>query len=417
MARIFPFRSYRYSPTAGPLDKVATQPYDKIYPDMQQRYLESSPFNFVRIILGPRLDTDNETENVYTRAATYFKQWIRDGILVQDARPSLFAYFQEFDDPDSGEHTLRKGFIGLAQVEDYENKVVFRHEHTLSGPKKDRLELLNHTSAHLEQLFLMYPDPAGEVDAILDAAAKGEPAGRVVDEYGAINTIWQIDDPATVARIQSLMADKKLVIADGHHRYETALNYAKAHPESPDAQRVMMTFVNVHSAGLRILATHRVLGKLADFDARAVLAKVGGQFLVESLPDTAALRNRWAERQPGTVRFGLLVKGDPKVYAVETARKGDELDLHVLHRELIGGVLGITPDDVRDQKCDLKYVRGIDAAEKLVREGESQIALLVEPVTVQQVADISLAGGVMPQKSTDFYPKLLSGLTIYRIEK
>lgn len=171
MAKIFPFQPYRYSSAAGPLEALVTQPYDKITPQMRTRYLALSPYNLVRMILGERFDADCTENNVYTRAAAHLDDWIARGVLVKEAEPALFAYFQEFSVPDTGERLVRKGFIGLGAVEDYSEGVVHRHEQTLSGPKKDRLELLRHTHAHAGQLFMLYPDPEGEIDRILDQAA------------------------------------------------------------------------------------------------------------------------------------------------------------------------------------------------------------------------------------------------------
>src|SRR6266853_1825475 len=207
MAKIFPFTAYRYTPIAGPLVSLVTQPYDKISPGMRQTYLAQSPYNLVRIILGEPAASDTAGDNVYTRAAQLLKDWIEGGILARDKEPSLFAYFQEFRVPDTGQYLVRKGFIGLGQIEDYSAGVVYRHEQTLSGPKKDRLELLRHTRAHFEQLFMLYPDPQCEIDRMLDEAAGGLPDCQVADEYGAAHRLWRIGDPARIARIQAVMSD------------------------------------------------------------------------------------------------------------------------------------------------------------------------------------------------------------------
>ncbi|MEN6533467.1 MAG: DUF1015 domain-containing protein, partial [Bryobacteraceae bacterium] len=172
MARIFPFRAYRYSEKAGPLGNLITQPYDKITPEMRTRYLALSPYNLVRVILGERFDADNDTDNVYTRAACHFADWTKSGILAQEPVPALFTYVQRFRVPDTGEKLERQGFIGLGAVEDYSEGVVHRHEHTLSGPKKDRRELLRHVHAHFGQIFMLYPDPKGEIDALLAKTAQ-----------------------------------------------------------------------------------------------------------------------------------------------------------------------------------------------------------------------------------------------------
>src|SRR6202023_1695013 len=196
------------------------QPYDKISAAMQARYLALSPYNLVRIVLAEKRRSDTDRDNVYTRAAACLEAWMANGILEQEKTPSLYAYYQQFTVPDTGEKVERKSFIGLSALEDYSAGVVYRHEQTLSGPKKDRMELLRHTHAHFEQIFMLYRDPELTVDKILDQAAAATPAIAVTDEYDAIHRLWKISAPTTIARIQELMANQKLLIADGHHRYE-----------------------------------------------------------------------------------------------------------------------------------------------------------------------------------------------------
>ena len=179
MARIYPFRAWRYNPSAVRLEDVVTQPYDKISPAMQRHYLEASPYNLVRVILGERQADDNDTENVYTRASGTMQEWISSGVWARDAAPGMFAYFQEFVVPDTGERLVRKGFIALGAVEDYSAGIVHRHEQTLAGPKKDRLELLRHTHAHCGQIFMLYPDRAGEIDALIEELKKKEPRSKM----------------------------------------------------------------------------------------------------------------------------------------------------------------------------------------------------------------------------------------------
>ena len=405
MARIFPFQPYRYSAKAGPLANLVTQPYDKISPGMQARYLSLSPYNLVRIILGERKPSDRDADNPYTRAAGLLKDWIGSGILEHESEPSVYAYFQKFTAPDSGQTMERKGFIGVGAVEDYAAGVVHRHEQTLSGPKKDRMELLRHTRAHFGQIFMLYPDPELVIDRILDKAATEKPLTTLEDEYGVTHRLWKISEPAVIARVQALMADKKLLIADGHHRYETALAFRKENRGLKDAEKVMMTFVNMHSPGLEILATHRVLSGIST----ALVNKIR----VRRLTSIDELKQVFGTPDPDKVRIGLAL-GTGEVSLYERERKPGELDVKVLHEELLGAALGISDEAVREQK-HIEYVRGLDAAYAKVREGGAQIAFLLEPVTIGQVADVAFSGGVMPQKSTDFYPKLLSGLTIDKL--
>jgi uncharacterized protein (DUF1015 family) len=415
MARIKPFQPYRYSSEAGKIDELVTQPYDKISPKMQERYLALSPYNLVRIILGQRFDSDSATENVYTRSAKYLQDWIDRGILKKDVEPGAYGYFQQFDIPGSSESLTRKGFIALGAVEDYSGGIVHRHEQTLSGPKKDRRQLLEHTRAHFGQIFMLYPDPECRVDAILDEVAKDGATVTVTDEYGVIHSLFRISDPAKINELQSLMADKKLVIADGHHRYETALAFRDDHPELPAAQWVMMTFVNMHSPGLRILATHRVLTGLKDFDPEKFLDKAKQNFENRRFASIDALKQALEHADPDRIRIGLVAQGAKAVYLLERPRAG-RLDVDVLHTDILEGLLAISPEAVRDEHY-IKYVRGLENAVDMVSAGQAEVAFLLEATTIQQVADTSFGGGCMPQKSTDFYPKLLTGLTIYKLEK
>jgi len=366
---------------------------------MHAKYLAASPYNLVRIIF----DKD------YASAAKCFDDWIREGVLTQDAVPGFYAYSQEFEVPDSGERLTRQGFIGLGKLEDYSANVVYRHEQTLTGPKKDRRELLDHTRAQFEQLFMLYPDPAGAIDAIVAEASKGAPLLDVVDEYQARHRVWAIADAAQVAMIQSLMGDKKLLIADGHHRYETALGYAQDHPDDEAAQYVGMAFFNMHAPGLKILATHRVLREI---DPTGFHDRAKEHWSATALHSVDELKRTLAVASPSTVRIGVVTGAGQ--HLLERPRVGGELDVPVLHQDILGKLLGISEEDVREEK-HIKYVRGIDAAVAEVRHGDAEVAFLLEATPIEEMARIAFAGGVMPQKSTDFYPKLLSGVAIYRL--
>jgi uncharacterized protein (DUF1015 family) len=385
-------------------ENLVTQPYDKISPAMRSRYLAASPYNLVRVILGEPSPADSDRDNVYTRAAAHLHRWIASGILVRDGEPGVFPYFQEFTVPDTGQRLVRKGFIALGKLEDYSRGVVYRHEQTLSGPKKDRMELLRHTHAHFGQLFMLYPDPAGTVDGLLEEAAERAPLLEVVDEYGAVHRVWKIGD---ARRIQELMADKKLLIADGHHRYETALAFRNENPSLAGADRVMMTFVNLHSPGLKILATHRLVSGLQ----AAALPELP-DFDVTGIDSIERLKRAWEASGDRTI-IGAAIGS--RLFLLEDRAARGALDVKVLHERLLGEALGIGEEAVRDEK-HLRYIRGLDRAVEEARAGAAQIAFLLKPTSIEQVAATSFAGGVMPQKSTDFYPKLLSGLTIYKLD-
>jgi len=415
MAKIAPFQAYRYTEKAGSPEALLTQPYDKITPQMRADYLGHSPYNLVRIILGEPLETDSATENVYTRAAAHLKDWTENSILARDPEPSIYPYFQEFQIPGTTQRVTRKGFIGLGPVAEYSEGIVHRHEQTLSGPKKDRLELLRAARAHFGQLFMLYPDPACAVDSLLDEAATDEPLLTVTDEYGTIHRMWRRSDPEWLGALTMLMEDKKLLIADGHHRYETALAFRRENPDFEPAQRVMMTFVNMHSSGLKVLATHRLVNGVRDLNAVELAQKVQTSCRVEPVGSLEDYQKRMAEPSPEHIRIGVAIAGTEGLYLLEADRDPGQLDVDYLHGVILEGVLGIDSEAVREQK-NLTYVRGAAAAVDAVRRGEAQVAFLLEAPDVEQVAAVSFSGGVMPQKSTDFYPKLLSGLTVYKLD-
>ncbi|MGC1448586.1 MAG: DUF1015 domain-containing protein [Candidatus Sulfotelmatobacter sp.] len=434
MADIRPFRALRYDLQRVSASQVVTQPYDKITPAMQERYYAASPYNLVRIILGHREPADNAFNNVYTRAAAYGREWRAQGILRPDSAPSIYAYSQTFTAP-TGTNLERRGFIALGRVEDYAARVVYRHEQTLSKPKADRLDLLRTTRAHYEQLFLLYED-SGSMDSLLTPGPNAAPTIDVVDEYGVAHRVWQISDPKVIASVQNKMRDEKLVIADGHHRYETALNFRNecrasagpgANPEAP-YEFVMMSFVNMNDPGLLVLPTHRVVHSLASFSVDDFRNSSRAFFEVDQIEpalDAACATALLGERS-GTGTALLAVTADrafllhsPKSageqYLIGLSARQRSLDVVQLHKCLLEGVLKLSEESIRNQQ-NLSYVREASEALAQVRKGFANIAFLMNPCPVSQVRDVAFAGEVMPQKSTDFYPKLLSGLTAYELD-
>jgi uncharacterized protein (DUF1015 family) len=442
MAEIQPFRAYRYDTNRVALKDVLTQPYDKITPEMQERYYAASPYNLISIEKGRVQPSDAAGNNVYTRAAKKVEEWISSKILAQDGAPSIYIYSQEFLAPGTQARRARIGFIALGRVEDYEAKVIFRHERTLSAPKADRIELLRQTRVQTGQLFLLYDDPGRVIDNLLEETTRKSTPLEMTDEYDVIHRLWPVSDPVFIQRVQSAMKDKKLVIADGHHRYETALNMRNEGRDksgNSDAHAAyefaMMTFINTHSKGLTILPTHRVVS-LANFDFEKFRKAMAPYFDWYSYPfqdvqERAAAYSEFRKDlespkhgrraigiYPGNGAFFLfLLKRDADLEAampdVSEAQRG--LDVVLLHRLMLEKGLGITAEAVTAEK-NVSYEREMDAALAHVDRGEAQAAFLLNPVPVQQVADIALGGDVMPQKSTDFYPKLMSGIAIFRPE-
>lgn len=436
MAAISPFRAWRYAGERVPVGQVVTQPYDKITPAMQESYYQASPYNLVRIILGKRLESDTARENVYTRAAGSFQNWRQTGVLKQDPAPCLYRYSQTFAVPGSKSRAERRGFIGLGRIEEYSAGVVFRHEQTLAKPKADRLDLLRATRGHFGQIFMLY-SAAGKVDAPLDSALRGAAADiEVTDEYDVVHRVWKISDPAVVRAAQEQMRDQKLIIADGHHRYETALAYrneeARRQAASAGAPAayddVMMTFVDMDLPGLVVLPTHRAVFGLSHAKMTAFPNEARRFFNVEEVdPAIDAARATEILRQAGVAGTVLLAVTGERAFLLHTPKaigtplfgnlslNQQALDVVQLHKCLLEGCLEISEEAIRNQQ-HVSYFRETAEALAQVRDGRVQMAFLMNAVRMKQVRDIALAGEVLPQKSTDFYPKLLSGLTIYALD-
>jgi uncharacterized protein (DUF1015 family) len=446
MAQVFPFRALRYNPDRVSYDRVLTQPYDKITPAAQERYYASDPHNLIVLEKGRAFGTDTPNNNVYSRARAALQQWFDENIVQQDHASSFYAYSQEYVVPGTEERRLRRGFIGAGKLEEYSAGVVFRHEHTLSGPKADRLELLRSTRVNTGQLFMLYADEQRRIDSILVDAEAAPPVTTVRDEYGVTHRLWVIWQPDRVAAIERAIADQKLVIADGHHRYETALNYrnerrAAAGHVDPAApyERAMMTFVNTRGEGLTILPTHRVVANVPDFSWTTMRRYLEPFFAAEAFPfhdeaDKAEARDKFLHRLVETREQRAIgaypdTAQDKRAFYVLTLRPGAdlslllpsvsalqrELDVVLLHEGILEPALGITPQAVSSEK-NLTYEREAAAALDAVDRGAAQLAFLLNPVDVDQVVRIATSGEVMPQKSTDFYPKLLSGITMYRLD-
>jgi uncharacterized protein (DUF1015 family) len=437
MAIISPFRAWRYDPGRVDLQQVVTQPYDKISPAMQDGYYEASPYNLVRIILGKRFPEDGATDNVYTRAATSFQNWRETGVLRRDMEPSIYRYSQAFNVPGTETMAERRGFIALGRLEQYSASVVFRHEQTLAKPKADRLDLLRANKAHFGQIFMLY-NGEGKVDSLLDSGVPQEarPDIEVTDEYGVAHRVWKVSYPAIVASVRAQMKDRNLIIADGHHRYETALNYRNERSASAETGSglpapydwVMMTFVDMDRPGLVILPTHRLVSGLASFSAAQFQTDARQFFNVEHVdPGIDGVRATTILKQAGHAGTALLAFTSDGAFLLHTPKmigtglfgklslRQQSLDVVQLHKCLLEGVLKISDEAIRNQD-NISYCREASEALSQVRNGKAQVAFLMNPVRMEQVRDIAFAGEVLPQKSTDFYPKLLSGLTIYALD-
>jgi uncharacterized protein (DUF1015 family) len=462
MARLYPFRALRYDPNRVNMTDVVTQPYDKISAAMQEHYYQSSPYNLIRIILGKHKPKDTETENVYTRAAATLQEWRNDDILKQEAEPALYGYSQTYTVPHTDEVRERKGFIALAQLHDYADQVVFRHEQTFPKHKSDRLALFKATRAYCEQIYMLYSDPTFTAEKAI-FAEDAAPELEITDEYNVVHRVWKLTDPTLIAQVLAAMADKKLIIADGHHRYETSTAYMQeraaelgldpkaepvmldCHPEPSEGpasvvslpqpafpeQAMMMTFVNMDAPGITILPTHRVAFGLLEFDGRAFAARAAAFCTVEEIHNTpdghfpgAAGLLQHLNETPGTAFIAATRDGDflltPIAEKVAPLLAGlsprqQQLDVTQLHKVVLEKLLGLNEETIRAGN-NVRYLREATEALQQVGSGNADVAFLIKPVSLEQMKEISLNLEVMPQKSTDFYPKLLSGLAMYALD-
>ncbi len=428
MAEVYPFRGYRYNrEKAGDLNRVVSPPYDKIDGETREDLINSSPYNIVRIILSEAIGED---EDKYEVAADYLQDWIDEGVLQRDEEPAFYAYYQEYK--VEGEKRVRKGFIGLGKIEEGEG--VKAHEETMSGPKADRLRLLRATESNFGQIFMLYSDPENSVTGTLDSVTGEEPLVEVKDADRNVHKLWRITDESFISSIQGGMKDKSLYIADGHHRYETALNYRNECREKgwesvgdEGFDHRMMTFVNVDDPGLSILATHRLVYGLDKFKPHDVLDKAREHFSISRFDEREGLLEKLDEDLGDKHTFGYRAKGDKAYWSLTLLNESvmDELlpdksevwrslDVAILHKLILEGYLGID-EEALEEKRNLEYVRGREKALDMLKEGKYQGAFIMNPTRIDQVKEIADKGEKMPQKSTDFYPKLLTGPVLHRL--
>lgn len=420
MADVRPFAGIRYSDReVRDLSRVITQPYDKISPSMQTNYYERDPLSFVRLILPKAADP-------YAESKRTLDTWLAANTLVRDPEPAFYVIHQEFS--IGGRKHLRHGFIGVVRVDEFEKGTVLPHERTLSKPKADRLNMTRATEKDFEQIFMLYSDPERAVDRILEPA--GKPIMDATDDDGVTQRVWAITDRAKLDAVRQLMADKVLLIADGHHRYETALNYRREHDAAgtvPDdaALRFKTTaFINIQDPGLVILPTHRLLYGLGniDWDARLTqitrwfdASRVDAQTLSAELAGISTAAGHAFVLHGGTGKSWVLRLRDNQVLnEILPDRSADYRDLAVtvLHTLLIDKVFGVPAERIEEH---VAYERKPEAALERVDSGEFQLALFLNPTRAEQVSAVAAHGERMPQKSTDFYPKLVSGLVFFDV--
>lgn len=442
MAKVFPFKGIHYNTKiVNDLSEVVTQPYDQIKDDLREEYYKRSNYNFVRIIMG-RKEPDTNLDNVYTRAAHHLSEWMRNNILIRDEERAFYVYHQQYE--VDGETRVRKGFIPLVELQEY-GAGVKAHEKTLAAPKQDRFNLMLTTKANTGMIFMLYSEPEREVNIALDNAIDGkEPDLQATDDFGCIHKVWKVTDPNTIKLVQEKMENLPLFIADGHHRYETAVNYMKHMKEqgakwdddvTENPANCMMTLVNVDEPGLTVLPTHRLIHDVPDELITNLPSKVMEYFSVEHFPlgdnPDETVRKVLAamkDRQKDEHLFAMYIKGDDelKLLSLKSESIMDEmidgvsddwkkLDIAILHTILMDKLLGIDSEKLA-AKTNVDYKRcAIDTFKTTRDDPMYQCMFLVNPTSVEDVKRIAMHGEKMPQKSTDFFPKLLSGMVLNRM--
>lgn len=436
MAEIEAFRGWRYGLDAvGSLSDVVAPPYDVIDPALQESLYARHPANVIRLILN-RSEPGDESELArYERAAGFLESWKSDGVLERDPVPSLYVYHQEF----TWENVtyVRRGFLGRIRLEEFGTGTVFPHEQTMPGPKADRLALWEHGRTCLSPVFSLYPANSDDVQGPLESACSGQPAREVVDELGVIHRLWAVEDPDAISAACGALVDVPVFIADGHHRYETALNYKKAHPDVDSAGYTMMMMVAMDDPGLAILPTHRLITGVNGLDVSRLTSLLSEHFDVSEMGvGREAARAAWSQietvgGQGGQAdqavlalctvsdRQWLLARlKDPAVMQQLAPDHSDAwrgLGVSRLHSLLVDAIL---EPAFPESEVGCRYVHRMDEVDAAVEggdDGDVSLAVLVAPATLDHVRDIASQLETMPPKSTYFYPKLLSGLVFYSL--
>ncbi|NLK01169.1 MAG: DUF1015 domain-containing protein [Clostridia bacterium] len=424
MAEIKAFQGIRYNQSKiKNLDGVVAPPYDIIDESQQDGYYRRHPQNIIRLELGKTKDGDDCKNNQYTRARDYYQDWRGQGFLTREEVPAIYLYEQEF--LDGKEPNIRKGVICAVKLEDYDKNIVIPHEETLPKAKEDRLNLMRSCHANFSPTFGIYMDEENEVGDIFKKAKKNPPEMDFADEDGIKHRVWVLKDEKQIQKFQSLLAERQIFIADGHHRYETALNFSKEMEGQKGYGHAMMTLVNVYDTGLVVYPTHRLVKNIEDFNPQKIHEGLKKNFEVQEVEIGAngmeGIIDELSKDMDEKHRFAMSFDGK-KFYFINAARGSiniddsrceawNSLDIAVLQEMILDRLLGIGQKE-RAEGGYLEYTRDeMEGFDKL-RGGGYQALFLVNTTKVEEVVDVALAGDKMPQKSTYFYPKLITGLVI-----
>ena len=443
LVRVIPFRAFRYDESKiGDISKVVTPPYDIIKGKKVDELQALSEYNISWIIKNKPDEGDTADNNQYTRARDLLDKWVGSGVLKQDDKQAFYVYGQNFN--VNNNDMFRFGFIGLIRLEDFATEApsketfsgVLQHEETLPKDIQDRLSLCRACMAQFGQIFVIYPDHKGQVDNILEKAMKGNPAIDITDDDDVRHRLWIIDNENDTQLITDYMKNKYIIIADGHHRYKTALALSKENPELESAKYRMLTFVNISNPGLLILPTHRVVQNLHGFSSEGLLQAISEYFEISAYDDKDAMFSLMNKKFiSGEHSFGLFVN-DGKFYVLtlrdssvmnevlpEKSREHRGLDVAILHSLLLDRMLGIDREKLAQGTMKgggyVIYVKGIgDAVEEAIKsvEAEAQAVFFMNPTRIEEVEAVSRNLEVMPQKSTFFHPKVWTGFAINKLK-
>ena len=427
MAEIMPFKGILYNENkVGGLRKVVTPPYDVIPDEEREEYYRNSRWNVIRLVLGKDSPEDNEKENKYTRANDYMLKWLEEGVLQKDVKPAIYYLKQEFKLVDSG-LIVRRGFISLIKLDDY--KYVLPHEKTLSGPKKDRLKLLESCRSNFSPVFTFYSDPEKAANRIVTVKEKTKP-DMLVDFKGVKESLWKITEPGLINELSLIAKARPFYIADGHHRYATALNYQAAmkasnpvHTGNEAYNYTMVYFTNMDDEGLVIFPTHRMIRNIKDFKADGFLASLGADFKILPCKDDKEMLGQ-LEKSSDNRQMGLclennkyfLITPEAEGAAFGKTRERSEayyrLNVAALHELVLKKILNAAEDTFDN----IIYTRNAEEVVEQVKKGIFQAGFILQPISISQLRDVVKSKDLMPRKATYFYPKLLSGLVINRLD-
>ena len=430
MADIIPFRGLRYNPEKiSNLASVVTPPYDIIDESAQARYYAENPANVIRLELGLIFPQDSSSNNRYTRAAQYLEKWQEDQTLLAEEKAALYLYQQEFN--FRGEKVVRTGFVCGLKLEPYEKGNILPHEETLSKPKADRLQLMRATNSNFSSIFGLYSDEQKEAEKLLLEEVKEQaPDINIIDEAGETHKIWVIKNEELIERIVALLADRPVYIADGHHRYETALEYYHEMKEQglQGYDYVMATLVNVFDEGLVVLPTHRLVGNIPGFKLDAFMNRLDDLFEIELYKDknigafmqeleSRGKKHRVFGMYSGKDIFFLELKNPEQASKLLPDNKSaawEKLDVALLDNIILDQLLGINDQKRRSQE-NLAYTRSEEWLMEQIDNRNYQLGFLLNPTRVEEIIAVAQARDKMPQKSTYFYPKLITGLIINKM--